>query len=126
MKVTLWVASCAVVLAGCASPAARQDASDTAARFLAAARDGDTAAACALLTPRTRDDLAFAEGRPCAEMLPADRLGGTVEDADTWSDEARVTTDQGAVYLTGFDSGWLVSAAGCRAGDDEPDQCAVG
>jgi hypothetical protein len=126
---TRWVVACALAcataLAGCASADERADAEDTAARFLSAAADGDTATACALLTPRTREDLVTADG-PCAESLPADELSGTVTGADTWSEWAKVDTDGGALFLTEFPSGWLVSAAGCLPEQDAPYRCLVG
>jgi hypothetical protein len=53
-------------------------------------------------------------------------LGGTVRRADTWSDQATVDTDDGTVFLTRFDSGWLISAAGCHPNGDAPFLCVVG
>lgn len=117
---------CAAVLASCASQSGQQDAASVAARFLDAAGRGDTEAACALLTPRTREDLAVSDGQPCEQSLPTDRLGGSVEQADTWSDWAQVTTEDSSVFLTEFNSGWLVSAAGCQPNADAPYHCVVG
>jgi hypothetical protein len=116
----------AVLLAGCASQS-EQDAAVTAAhRFLDAVSRSDTRAACALLTTRARDDLVVSSGRPCTRALPAARLGGTVKSEDTWSDQAVVNTDDGSLFLTEFDSGWLVSAAGCAPQTDAPYRCVVG
>jgi hypothetical protein len=114
------------VLAGCASQSGQQDAATVATRFLDAAGRGDAEVACALLTPRTREDLATSDGQPCEQSLPTDRLGGSVKRADTWSDWARVSTEDSAVFLTEFDSGWLVSAAGCQPNGDAPYRCVVG
>jgi hypothetical protein len=119
------VLACVATLVGCASQSGRHDASDVAERFLAAASSGDAEAACALMTPQTRADLATADGS-CARSLPADRLGGAVTDADTWSDWARVNTDDGTLFLTEFESGWLVDAAGCEPNGDAPYRCVVG
>ncbi|MBB4908461.1 hypothetical protein [Actinophytocola algeriensis] len=116
---------CATVLAGCAAEGPRNDAAETASRFLRAAADGDTAAACALLSPRTREDLVTSDG-PCEESLPAGELTGTVAGSDTWSEWAKVDTDAGALFLTEFESGWLVSAAGCQPERDAPYRCLVG
>lgn len=121
------VVVCAALLAGCASQSTRDEAAEAAQRFLDAASRSDTGAACALLTPRSREDLALSEGQPCARSLPTDELRGRVESADTWSDRAVVSTDGGTVFLTEFDSGWLVAAAGCEpAGGDAPYRCLVG
>lgn len=116
---------CAIALTGCAAEGDRSAASDTATRFLSAAADGDSGTACALLTPRTREDLVTSDG-PCEESLPADELTGMVTGSDTWSEWAKVDTDSGALFLTEFESGWLVSAAGCAPEQDAPYRCLVG
>jgi hypothetical protein len=120
------VVICLVVLTGCASQSGRDGATGVATRFLDAVASADAEAACALLSPRTREDLTTSDGAPCAEVLPTDRLGGTVRDADTWSDQAVVTTDHSTLFLTEFDSGWRVSAAGCEPDGEEPYRCVVG
>jgi hypothetical protein len=114
----------AATLVGCAAQSSQDSAAATAARFLDATAT-DPAAACALLTPRTRADLETAEGARCVEALP-DGLGGGVEHADTWSDQARVDTDNGVLFLSEFESGWLVAAAGCRPNGDAPYLCLLG
>jgi hypothetical protein len=117
---------CVAVLASCTSQSGQEDAASVAARFLDAAGRGDTGAACALLTPRTREDLAVSDGQSCEQSLPTDRLGGSVKQVDTWSDWALVNTEDSSVFLTEFDSGWLVSAAGCQLNGDAPYRCVVG
>ena len=119
------VVACATALSGCTVQAGNQEVSAVAARFLSAAAAGERGAACALLTPRTRDDLAVADG-PCEESLPVDQLGGSVTGADTWSDWARVSTGTGALFLTRFDTGWRVAAAGCQSRGEAPYRCVVG
>lgn len=100
--------------------------SGTVARFFEATAGADGASACALLTPTTRDDLTVSDGQPCAESLPMDRLRGTAGEVSVWSDWARVSTDAGAVFLTEFESGWLITAAGCQPNGDAPYRCVVG
>jgi hypothetical protein len=117
---------CAGLLTGCGSGPGAGDVSAAAARFLDAAARGDGGSACELLVPKVRADVETSEGQPCAQSLPVDRLRGTVRGAEVWSDWAVVDTDSGALYLTEFDSGWLVTAAGCRPAGDQPDQCVVG
>jgi hypothetical protein len=126
MRVQGWVAAvlAGATLMGCTAQSDQDSAAATAARFLAAAAT-DPAAACALLTPRTRTDLEVSEGAKCVEALP-DGLGGGVEHADTWSDQARVDTDNGVLFLSEFESGWLVAAAGCRPNGDAPYLCVLG
>ena len=117
---------CVVVLVSCASQSGQQAAASVATRFLDAAGRGDTEAACALLTPRTREDLAVSDGQPCEQSLPTERLGGSAKQVDMWSDWAQVSTEDSSVFLTEFNSGWLVSAAGCQPNGDAPYHCVVG
>jgi hypothetical protein len=116
----------AAVLAGCANQTGEQDASKVAAQFLDAAGRGDGQTACALLGPKTRDDLEVSNGQPCSQSLPMDRLQGTVGNASVWSDWAQVSTNGGALFLTEFDSGWLITAAGCKPNGDAPYRCVLG
>jgi hypothetical protein len=115
-----------LVMAGCANETGEHDASSAAARFLSATGGGDTRAACALLAPAVRDDLAASEGESCEDALPADRLRGAVTGVEVWSDRARVSTEGGTVFLTEFDDGWRITAAGCRPNGDAPYRCVVG
>jgi hypothetical protein len=118
--------ACAIALAGCAAQSAQDEAAATATRFLDAVAGSDAATACALLAPRTREDLVTSEDEPCGRSLPVDRLEGTVQSAETWSDQAIVRTDRGVLFLTEFDTGWLVSAAGCTPHEEQPYRCVVG
>jgi uncharacterized lipoprotein NlpE involved in copper resistance len=118
--------ACAVILAGCAARPEQDAAMTAAGRFLDAVSRSDTNAACALLTTPTREELVSSEGQPCSRAFPVDRLGGAVESADTWSDQAMVNTNHGTLFLTEFDTGWFVSAAGCTADGDAPYQCVLG
>jgi hypothetical protein len=126
VKAACLVGLCALVLSGCASQSTRDEAMAAAGRFLDAVSRSDTRAACALLTPRVRDELVTSDGRSCTAALPTDRLGGRAESADTWSDQAVVRTGDGALFLTEFDDAWLVSAAGCQSNGDAPYRCVVG
>jgi hypothetical protein len=118
---------CGLLLAGCAG-SAEPDAQRAATGFLDAAGRDDGEAACALLTPRTRTELSTSEGQSCAEALPADRIQpGTVRSVQVWSGWAQVDTDANTLFLTEFDDGWRVSAAGCTPADEsEPYRCVVG
>jgi hypothetical protein len=116
----------AAMLAGCASSGGERDASTVVSQFFDAAGRGDGQAACALLAPKTQDDLQTSDGQPCTESLPMDRLHGTVRQASVWSNWAQVSTEDGAVFLTEFDSGWLITAVGCQPNGDAPYRCVVG
>jgi hypothetical protein len=116
----------AALITGCANQSGEHDAAAVAARFLDATGRGDARAACALLAPMIRDDLATAQGQPCEQALPADRLRGEVTGTELWSRWARVRTGGGSVFLTEFESGWLVTAAGCQPNGAAPYRCVVG
>lgn len=120
---------CAAVLVtpACANTTAERDAADTSARFLTAIGAGDAATACSLLTPRVRDEMAVSEGAPCEQSLPAARLaGGSVTAVDVWADWAKASTSTGALFLTEFNSEWLIAAAGCQPHGNELYSCVVG
>lgn len=126
----MWVISGALgvaLLGGCANESAERAAAAVASEFLGAVRSGDARAACALLVPRTEQELAVSEGQPCVESLPIDRLSGqTVREVAVWSDQAQVITDGDTMFLTEFETGWLIVAAGCQPRGEEPYQCVVG
>ena len=128
-----WAASVLCVLlgsaglAGCAAGGGDQEAPAVVQRFFAAVQHGDQDTACALLTSQTRQELTRSEGQDCAQALPADRLrGGKIRGVDVWSGWARVTVDDSAVFLTEFDAGWRIAAAGCRPEERSPYVCVVG
>jgi len=114
------------VLAGCGSAQREAGPSDVAEAFSAAMEAGDAEAACAILAPETLEALVASEDRDCAASLESLELpGGVVEDVAVWGDRAQVRTDADVLFLTEFESGWFVSAAGCRAQGDRPYQCEV-
>lgn len=71
---TVLLCAAALGAVGCANSMAERDAEGVTSRFLEAVATGDAAAACGLLTPRVRDEVAVSEGSPCEESLPAERL----------------------------------------------------
>lgn len=117
----------ALLVTGCSVGDSEQQVSQVAARFLAATGAHDTATACTLLTPRTRENLTNSDGETCLEALPADRIPEVpVGAAAVWSDWAKVDTQAGALFLTELDNGWRVAAAGCTpTGDSRPYRCVV-
>jgi hypothetical protein len=117
-----------VLLAACGTGDREREASQVAAEFLGATAGGDTTKACALLTPRTRDDLIGSEGSSCTESLRVDQItGGTVESVRVYSDWAQVNTEADTLFLTELDTGWRVAAAGCTSrGESLPYRCTVG
>jgi hypothetical protein len=116
-----------VALAGCSSSAdgeARQAADD----FYAAVEARDGAAACALLTSTTREELQQAAGSPCdkailEEDLP--RVSGA-ERVKVYDTMAQVRYAEDTVFLTRIADSWRVLAVSCtRRPGERPYDCQV-
>lgn len=124
----LALAMAVVCLAGCAD-VERTAAAEAADAFASDLRD-DPAAACALLAPPTLEKLEEEAGSGCAQALPAsgvedpgERLEVTVAGH---SAQARFAED--TLFLSLFDDGWRVVAAGCERGSEhlaDPYDCDV-
>ena len=117
-------------LGGCGSPEAAS-ATSTASRFVDLASE-DPGAACAMLAPRTRDKAAEDGDGDCAEGLRSAELSPASSGSDVAPEVAGhtavVTTGGQTLFLTLFDDGWKVLAAGCtRVSADEavPYDCAL-
>lgn len=121
----------ALALAGCGSPEA-DSAQDTALRFAEAATQ-DPQQACALLAPHTHDQVTEDGDGDCAAGLDA---AGLPDAADLSSSDgvevaghtARVALAGQAVFLSLFNDGWKVTAAGCSresTNDNVPYRCSV-
>ncbi|MGW1952795.1 hypothetical protein ACWCPI_08510 [Streptomyces sp. NPDC001920] len=114
--------------AGCGAPDERTaGASAAATGFTDAVRRSDGVRACALLAPRTREELEQSERTTCdravlQEQLPA---GGTVRGVDVYGDRARVLLPADTLFLARFPSGWKVVAVGCTPRPERPYDCTV-
>jgi hypothetical protein len=97
-----------------------------AERFHAALAAGQDEVACAMLAPRTADELPE-EGETCAGALRGLGVGaaGPVTGVAVWGDEAQVRLTGDTVFLHRFSDGWRVKAAGCRPRPDLPYDCEV-
>ncbi len=120
----------AFALGGCASPEAAS-AGSAASRFVDLASE-DPGAACGLLAPRTREKAAEEGDGDCAKGLRSAELSSSSSGSDVPPEvaghTALVTTGGQTVFLTLFEDGWKVLAAGCtRVSEDEavPYDCAV-
>lgn len=131
VSVLVLSAPLAVAVAGCGSPES-EAASAAAVRFVEAVPE-DPDAACDLLAPPTVEKTAEEGGGDCAAGLQSAGLSLGSPAASELSAEvaghtARVTVGRQTVFLSLFDDGWKVLAAGCeRRSDDqaEPYDCAV-
>jgi hypothetical protein len=116
-----------VLLAGCGTGQRERESMAAAREFLAAIDAGDTGAACAMIAPRTREDLEFSEKSSCEEALGGLELSGeAVHAAAVWSDRAQVHGDNDTLFLAQFADGWKISAAGCTPQGERPYECLLG
>jgi hypothetical protein len=116
----------AVVVSGCGS--SQDDPAELAARdFYAAVRAGDGAAACELLAPQTRHELAQSSAKPCAVALLSEDLPtvGRPDDVRAYGTMAEVRYDTDTVFVTRFRYGWRVMAAACTPTPAGPYDCEI-
>ncbi|MFF8413082.1 hypothetical protein [Streptomyces omiyaensis] len=120
---------CALLVSGCGASAARVDgATDAGRRFAAALAAGDHRAACALLAPATREEIEDDGRIPCRTALreAGPPVAGQPRGTDVYGNEALVRMTGDTLFLSRFDEGWRVTAAGCEPqGGDEPYRCSV-
>ena len=115
----------ALVLSGC-TPSQQDDAARAADDFVAAVADGDPATACALLAPATVEELEQSSGAACADAVleEASPAGDRVR-VSTFGRMAQVHYADDVVFLSRFDAGWRVVAAGCLAQTGGPYSCGI-
>ncbi|MFJ9825144.1 hypothetical protein ACIRSU_12295 [Streptomyces sp. NPDC101160] len=119
----------AALLCGCGASAAREDgATDAGLKFAAALAAGDYRAGCELLAPGTRDQVEEEGKGPCGPALHSLGLPrpGAARDVQVYGRQALLRMERDTLFLSQFDRGWKVTAAGCVAGsEDEPYQCSL-
>ena len=91
------------------------DVADVAAVFASALADGDGARACSVLARSTRSELEQSTGDPCDKAIldEATVAVGSRLDVDAYGTMAQVRFEADTLFLTRFESGWRVLAAGC-------------
>lgn len=104
----------ALLATACGSPAdssAEQEASGL--RTALANRDGE--AACALLAASTRRELERSSGKACATAVLEESLpvGHGAAQVRVFGTMAQVRYDGDTMFLSRYDVGWRVTAAGC-------------
>jgi hypothetical protein len=95
--------------------------------LLEATSTGDGQAACESLSPHTQDELEQSSGKPCERAILEESVGhgGTVREAQVFETMAQVRFDDETVFLSRFDSGWLVVATACTPRPEGPYDCSV-
>ncbi|MFF1409456.1 hypothetical protein ACFVX6_06600 [Streptomyces sp. NPDC058289] len=125
----LCAGTAAVLLGGCGAPEARVDGARAAGeRFERALASGDQESACGLLAPETRGQLEQDEGKACREALGAEELptAGAVRTTEVHGRQAMLRLVGDTMFLSQFDGGWKVVAAGCTPqGEQQPYQCVL-
>lgn len=116
------------VITGCGAAGGRSEGASAAAiRFTDALRQGDGRQACALLAPRTLEELEKSEQTSCDEAVTQEQVpaGDVVREVDVYGDQARVVLADDTLFLAHFSSGWKVTAAGCTPRPEQPYDCQV-
>ncbi|MCX5613390.1 hypothetical protein OHB39_38675 [Streptomyces sp. NBC_00047] len=125
---TLLAAAAVAVLCGCGAPAPRLDAArQVGAAFEQALADADYPRACALLAPQTRQQLEDDESKPCGLALQGQDLptAGEVQGTQVYGRQALLRLREDTLFLSQFDDGWKVVAAGCTPEADKPYRCSL-
>lgn len=117
----------ALVLTGCAGGTRAESAESSARAFERAVSQGDGAAACDLLAPETASEVAESSGSSCASGVLEEDLpeGGVVQGSGVWGRSAQVRLAADTLFLSHFDDGWKVLAAGCVPQPGKPYDCTV-
>lgn len=116
------------LLCGCGAPASRLEGAGQAGRqFAQALADADYPRACALLAPRTRQQLEEDQHEPCVFALHGEELpaAGEVRGTDVYGRQALLRLRGDTLFLSQFDNGWKVVAAGCTPQGDKPYRCSL-
>jgi hypothetical protein len=111
---------------GCAGGAVA-GAVEVAHGFHAAVERRDGGAACGLLAPQTRNELAQSAQKPCpAAVLETEvpRTGG-VRASSMFGAQAQVRLEGDTVFLAEFPDGWRVVAAACTPRQPLPYDCRI-
>jgi hypothetical protein len=114
----------ALLLTGCSSGHG-DDVEQTVDDFGAAWEAQDGAAVCDLLAPVTQEEVESSTGMACAEgVLELDvPPPGGVTDVQVFATAAQVRAETDTVFLSQYDGGWRVLAAGCEPQGERPYDC---
>jgi hypothetical protein len=104
------------------SSASDDEVADVARAFYGAIGAQDGATACRLLAAPTRSEVEKSSGKPCAEGILDEDVQEAVgaPQVDVYATMARVRWPQETTFVTRYDSGWLVYAAGCSPDPGSP------
>ncbi|SHI73780.1 hypothetical protein SAMN05444521_8394 [Streptomyces sp. 3214.6] len=124
----LAVAVLAAAVGACGTLSERRDAvRDVTAAFEKALDEGAYGRVCAALAPGTVEELAQSADGSCTKALSAQAppRGGALRLADVYGNQARAVLAKDTLFLSRFDDGWKVVAAGCVRLRKQPYQCRI-
>ncbi|MFC9816997.1 hypothetical protein ACFVJM_33610 [Streptomyces virginiae] len=116
------------MLCGCGASASRLDgARQAATAFEETLARADYNAACELLAPQTRQQLEQDSEKPFGPALADERLptADPVGTTQVYGRQALLQLDGDTLFLSQFDGGWKIVAAGCQPRPDEPYRCSL-
>ncbi|WP_329200764.1 MULTISPECIES: hypothetical protein [unclassified Streptomyces] len=116
------------LLSGCGTPGVRQDDARAAVTgFEKALAAKDFAGVCSRLAPQTREEVEDSEGKGCADAVPGLSLPGVGSPVrvTVYGRQAQVVGPGDTLFLSQFDHGWKVVAAGCEPRQGQPYKCTV-
>jgi hypothetical protein len=97
-----------------------------AADFLGAVQEHDGARACGLLSRAAFSEVEESSGQQCAQaILEEDIQIGRVDKVSVFETMAYVRLGDQALFLSDFDTGWLVTAAACSPVPNHPYDCSI-
>lgn len=117
-----------LVLAACGGAEQRSaNVSTAATAFEEALNEGDRAALCTALAPQTRKEVESAAKKVCVDAIEAQNLpaGGPVRGVDVHGRQARAVLASDTLFLSQFQDGWKIVAAGCKPRPGQPYECSV-
>jgi hypothetical protein len=128
MGTLMFLSTVGMVLGGCGGAGERSSQATAAATaFERLLRTDDTKGLCAALAPETRGELEESEKADCEKAISSQDipLGGETRDTDVYGRQARVVLDSDTLFLSRFEDGWKVVAAGCTPRPGQPYQCVL-
>lgn len=111
-------------LASCAS-SEHDDVARVADDFVAAVARGDSEEACGLLAPATVEELERSSGSCADAVLDQARPAGPRERVSTFGSMSQVRYADDVLFLSRFEAGWRVVAAGCLGQRGAPYACGI-
>jgi hypothetical protein len=119
--VTVMTAAVVTACGSAETPAATQ----VARRFTEAVDAHQGAAACSYLAPATKSELEQSAGKPCSAALVEEGLqdAGAFRSATAYGTMAQIKLREDTLFLSRFQGGWKVMAAGCSPRAERPYDC---